>query len=209
MRSLGPDDTRYLRRWPTLANLLTLGNLSAGFLAALEVIEADLAEAAALIALAALLDALDGPAARRGRGGASEFGAGLDSLADLISFGMVPALALYLEFFSGAGQPLRGLRLVICIAFVLCGALRLARFSVSRHPLHFVGMPIPPAGLALVSLPTLGIGTLPALCVGAALCLLMVGKFRVPTLRGLAELFDKGRNRPEAEVRGTEEEAGT
>lgn len=179
-----------------------------GFLAALKAVDADPAGAAAFVALAALLDALDGPAARRGRAGASEFGASLDSLADLVSFGMVPALALYLELFSGAGQPLRGAGLVICIAFVLCGALRLARFSVSRHPLHFVGLPIPPAGLALVAVAALGAGALPALCVAAALCLLMVGTFRVPTLRGLARLSATGKNRTEAEARSAEEEAG-
>lgn len=198
-----------MRLYPTLANLLTLANLTAGFLAALEAVDADPAGAAALIALAALLDALDGPVARRGRGGASEFGASLDSLADLVSFGMAPALALYMELFSGAGQPLRGVGVALSIAFVLCGALRLARFSVSRHPLHFLGLPIPPAGLALVALPALGAAALPALCVGAALCLLMVSTIRVPTLRGLARLFGKGKNRPEAETRGAEEEART
>lgn len=197
-----------MRRHLRLANLLTLGSLTAGFLAALRVIEGDPAGAAALVALAALLDILDGGAARLGRGGASDFGASLDSLADLVSFGMAPALALYLELFLATGQPLRGMGLALCAAFVLCGAMRLARFSVSRHPLRFAGLPIPPAGLALVALAALGAGAQLALCVGAAMCLLMVSTVRVPTLRGLAILLAGAKNKPEAETRGAEEEAG-
>lgn len=196
-----------MRHYLTLANLLTLGSLTAGFLAALRVFEADLLGAAGLVALAALLDTVDGVAARRGSGGASEFGASLDSLADLISFGMVPTLAVYLNLFSTMEHPLRATGLAVCTLFVLCSALRLARFSVTKHLRCFVGLPTPPAGLALVALPAFGAPVLLALCVCGALCVLMVSTIRVPTLHGLAELFGKNREEEKPETDGTEEEA--
>lgn len=196
-----------MRRRLTLANLLTLGSLTAGFLAALRVIEADPVGAAILIAVAALLDALDGPAARRRAGGSSEFGASLDSLADLVSFGMVPALALYLGLVSVAQPPLLMMGLAVCIAFVLCSALRLARFSGTRHPLHFVGLPTPPAGLALVVLPALDAPAVPAIFTSGLLCLLMISTARVPTLRGLATLFSRSTESEEPEAAATDEEA--
>lgn len=196
-----------MRRYLTLANLLTLGSLTAGFLAALRVIEADPVGAAALVALAALLDAIDGAAARRGPGGASEFGASLDSLADLVSFGMVPALALYLNLSYAMGAALQGLAFTVSLVFVVCSALRLARFSVHSDPLYFVGLPTPVAGLALMALPAIGAPALAALCAGGVLCVLMVSTIRVPTLRGLAKLPGTKSGKYSSEPEATEEEA--
>lgn len=196
-----------MRRYPTLANLLTLGSLTLGFLAALRVLEADPVGVAALIVLAALLDAMDGVAARRGLGGASEFGASLDSMADLVSFGLVPALALYLSLFYEMGAALQGLGLTVSLVFVLCSALRLARFSVTRHSLYFVGLPTPPAGLALMALPAFDAPAPGALCAGGALGVLMVSTIRVPTLRGLAKLPATNSGEYGGEPEATEEEA--
>ncbi|MDA5193264.1 CDP-diacylglycerol--serine O-phosphatidyltransferase [Govanella unica] len=102
------------------------------------------------IFLAALLDTLDGRVARMVKG-TSRFGAELDSLADVISFGVAPAVLIYLWTLSSLG----GIGWVLALAFAVCCALRLARFNVmstdDQPPsAFFVGLPSPmAAGLAL------------------------------------------------------------
>lgn len=107
-------------------------------------------QAAALVLVAAGLDLLDGAVARRSASD-GEFGGNLDSLADLVSFGVAPALALYLS--SLHALPVTGV--AVCLFYVVCGALRLARFPLVKSPDLFVGLPIPPAGvmLAILSVP--------------------------------------------------------
>jgi CDP-diacylglycerol--serine O-phosphatidyltransferase len=111
--------------------------------------------AAILLVLAGVFDALDGFVARA-TGTSSEFGMQLDSIADVMNFGCAPGLLLYCYGFVqlGQGQPtLLRAGGVACFIFVVCGALRLARFNVSvgrTDPRYFVGMPIT-AGAACVA----------------------------------------------------------
>ncbi|MES2757335.1 MAG: CDP-diacylglycerol--serine O-phosphatidyltransferase [Pseudomonadota bacterium] len=111
--------------------------------------------AAILLVLAGIFDALDGFVARA-TGTSSEFGMQLDSIADVMNFGCAPGLLLYCYGFVqlGHGQPtLLRMGGVACFIFVVCGALRLARFNVSvgqSDPRYFVGMPIT-AGAACVA----------------------------------------------------------
>jgi CDP-diacylglycerol--serine O-phosphatidyltransferase len=160
-----------------LSAAITCGNLTAGFLAVVLASRGALPEAAGLVALAAALDAADGPVARRGSAG-GEFGANLDSLADLVSFGAAPALALYL----GVLHELDAVGLLTCAAFVVCGAVRLARFPLVRRPDRYVGLPIPPAGLALVLLAAAGPPPAAALLAALLLGALMVSRVPFPTL---------------------------
>jgi CDP-diacylglycerol--serine O-phosphatidyltransferase len=118
-----------------------------GFLAILAVSRMKFDLAVLCIAVAALLDLLDGPMARR-RDQDGAFGCNLDSLADLLSFGAAPAFALYQSALYLVPVP----GLTACLLFVVCGALRLARFPLVRNVRHFVGLPIPPAGLVVVLL---------------------------------------------------------
>jgi CDP-diacylglycerol--serine O-phosphatidyltransferase len=134
-----------------LADLLTLGNAACGMVAifaAMAYVETRdrrcLLGAAALIPLALVLDVLDGRVARW-RQRHSAMGRELDSLADVISFGVAPATIAY-----GAG--LKGLwDVVILVYFVACGVSRLARFNVTAEQLsagadkvtYFEGTPIP------------------------------------------------------------------
>lgn len=183
-----------MRQYLTLANLLTGGSLAAGFVALQRVSESDLPGAAALVALAALLDSLDGVAARRREDGGNIFGATLDSLADLVSFGVAPAFALY-HALPHSPYIVQIASLAVCMVFVLCGALRLARFSVTKDPLYFVGLPIPPAGVlvalgaALAPTPLL---VLPTVCL---LCALMVSDAPFPTLSSLRRIPRYGAKR--------------
>lgn len=138
-----------------IPNGLTLLALSAG-LSAIRLALTDRWElAVTAIGVAMVLDALDGRIARL-MDATSEFGAQLDSLADVINFGVAPALMVYLWAMGGSG----GLGWALALVFVICCALRLARFNVSLgldEPVpwtkrFFTGVPAP-AGGGLVLLP--------------------------------------------------------
>jgi CDP-diacylglycerol---serine O-phosphatidyltransferase len=121
--------------------LFTTGNLFCGFWAIIRTIELRFVEAAALIGIAIVLDLLDGRIARM-TGTASEFGGELDSLADVISFGVAPAVLVYRWGF----ELMPRLGMVPSFLFVTCVALRLARFNVQRNVVdsrYFVGLPSP------------------------------------------------------------------
>lgn len=174
-----------MREYVNLANALTSGSLAAGFLALFLVFQTNnLVAAAGLVALAAIFDGLDGAVARR-IGSEGEFGTNLDSLADVISFGAVPAFALY----WGSLHALPVIGLAACLVFFLCGAWRLARFTLLKNPFYFVGFPIPAAGVLVALLAALLAATSPqpfvALPVVLVLSFLMICTIPFPTLSGL------------------------
>jgi CDP-diacylglycerol--serine O-phosphatidyltransferase len=133
---------RFRRGAAILPSLFTTGNLFLGFWAIIKTLEGRFVEAAPLIGGAIVLDMLDGRIARL-TGTASEFGGELDSLADVISFGVAPALLAY----RWAFEPIPRVGWLTAFFFLVCGALRLARFNVQRHSdtRYFVGLPIPAA----------------------------------------------------------------
>ena len=108
-----------------LPNLFTTGNLFCGFWAIISVFQEKYFYAAIAILLAAVFDVLDGKVARLS-GATSKFGVQYDSLADLVSFGVAPALLA----FSWALRPYGRFGWLAAFLFVVCGALRLARFNV-------------------------------------------------------------------------------
>lgn len=165
-----------MRQFVTPANLVTSGNLTAGFLALVAAQAQRLFLAAALIVLAGALDSLDGPLARR-RASDGEFGTNLDSLADLVSFGAAPALALYL----GSLHVLTGLGLAACLCFLLCGAWRLARFPLIKNPHRFTGLPIPPTGV-LIAVLAVWAPPVVAVVITVVLSVLMVSSLPFPTI---------------------------
>ena len=164
-----------------LPNLMTAGNLFCGFLSVIWCIRAyhemkltgiDLLtqEAVSLfrqavwfIFLAMLFDALDGRLARLGRR-ESLFGAEFDSIADIVSFGMAPALMVFFLILSPTqGLPFfRQVGWLLGFIYLLCAAIRLARFNVITHPLlkrskeldnkDFLGLPVPAAAGCIASI---------------------------------------------------------
>jgi len=132
-----------VKRVDILPNLLSLGNMYCGLAAIFAVSGAEVERAAWLVMLAILFDAFDGKVARLTKT-ASEFGKELDSLSDLVSFGIAPALLIY------EGVMTRDSRAAALIAAVYATttALRLARFNVGRASKsgHFIGLPAPAAG---------------------------------------------------------------
>jgi CDP-diacylglycerol--serine O-phosphatidyltransferase len=126
-----------------LPNLFTTGNLFCGFWAIISVFQEKFFYAAVAILLACAFDILDGKVARLS-GATSKFGVQYDSLADLVSFGIAPALLA----FSWALRPYGKFGWLAAFLFVVCGALRLARFNVqssSGEVKYFKGLPIPAA----------------------------------------------------------------
>lgn len=133
-----------------LPSLFTLANLACGFVSILAAARGDWERAYLFIVFAMIADVLDGAIARLA-GASGRFGNELDSLADVVSFGVAPAALLHYRF-AFASQ------WMIPLLFALAGALRLARFSAAttdRAKVHFVGLPIPAAAgmaVALVAL---------------------------------------------------------
>jgi CDP-diacylglycerol--serine O-phosphatidyltransferase len=126
-----------------LPHLVTTAGLFFGFYAIVQALAGNPDRAALAIVLAAICDALDGRLARLARA-TSRFGLEYDSIADIVSFGVAPAV---LAYSAGGLDGLRRTGLVMAFLYVAGAALRLARFNVapSRYPGRFEGMPSPAA----------------------------------------------------------------
>jgi len=141
-RSADRPRRRFRRGVYLLPSLFTLGNMFCGYACVVYAMRGEFETAAPFIGFAFLLDGLDGRIARL-TGGESEFGVQFDSLADIISFGIAPAV---LSFTWGL-QPLGRLGWAAGFMFVACAAMRLARFNIQHggDKRYFVGMPSPAA----------------------------------------------------------------
>ncbi|WP_029165642.1 CDP-diacylglycerol--serine O-phosphatidyltransferase [Aminiphilus circumscriptus] len=130
-----------------IPNMITSGNLLCGMLSLVMVIHGKFVPAAWLVFAAVFFDYMDGKMARS-LGGSSAFGMELDSLADVVSFGVAPGLIVYGAYLHGF---LGVTGALVAAFFALCGALRLARFNVMHVPGSFQGLPIPAGGLFVAS----------------------------------------------------------
>jgi len=173
------------------ATITSLG-LLAGFYSLISAINAHFELAALMIAVAFICDGLDGRVARASRT-SSQFGVEYDSLSDVVAFGVAPAALAY----TWALRPLGAFAIVISGLYVVCAALRLARFNVqtgSADKRRFTGLPVPGAaamiaGLVLaysyfeLSLPR----TLSALMAPLTLALagLMISRVPYPSFKGI------------------------
>lgn len=174
---------KFRRSW--VPNLVTSGNLFCGFLAVIAAVDGKAFQGAVLICLAASFDTLDGRTARA-LGVSGEFGKELDSLADIVSFGVAPALLIYQIALREAGL----IGVIAAGIFVCCGAGRLARYNLitSSDKRFFVGTPIPMAGMTAASLAlyTGPLNPLVATAIIAITGLLMISTLRFPALEQLA-----------------------
>ncbi len=126
-----------------MPSLFTTGNIVMGFYAVVLGLRGEFATAALIIFIAGILDGLDGKIARMTHT-ESDFGREFDSLADLFTFGVAPALLAYLWGL----QPLGRIGWLIPLFFLICTAVRLARFNVQTKVVdsrYFVGLPSPAA----------------------------------------------------------------
>ncbi len=180
-----------------LPSLLTTANLFCGFLAIVLSAQARFLEAAVAIFVGMVLDILDGKVARLTRT-TTQFGVEFDSLADVVSFCVAPAFMLYSLALSRAGR----VAWLGAFLFVICCALRLARFNIHQgvsDRRYFVGLPTPAAAGIAASITLLLEGTeisrwqAAAISVGTVVvALLMVSTFRYYSFKEV----DFARRRP-------------
>ncbi len=133
-----------------LPSLFTTGNVFCGFYAFVAVLNEQFYYAAWAIAIGMIFDGLDGRIARLTKT-TSAFGEQYDSLADIITFGMAPAFLAY----SWVLKPFGRLGWMAAFLFLLCAALRLARFNVTKpetRSQHFIGLPSPAAAVVVASI---------------------------------------------------------
>ena len=181
---------RFRRGVYLLPSMFTLGNMFCGYACIVYAMRGEFATAAPFIGFAMVLDMLDGRVARM-TGTTSDFGIELDSLADVISFGIAPAL---LSFKWGL-EPLGRIGWAVGFLFVAAAALRLARFNIqtgTQDKRYFVGMPSPAAAAvpaATVFAFPYGFKTapeaLPVLAMVIVPALLMVSTIRFRSLKAV------------------------
>ncbi len=133
-----------------LPNSFTALNMACGFFSIILGWQGNFYWAALILVLGAIFDSVDGRVARM-TGTQSPFGEQFDSISDVVSFGVAPALLAYNKFFVGMGR----VGLITAFLFLLCGALRLARFNANIDRVssnYFQGLPIPSGALAIIGL---------------------------------------------------------
>ncbi|HHY72930.1 MAG TPA: CDP-diacylglycerol--serine O-phosphatidyltransferase [Bacillus bacterium] len=158
------------------ANILTILNLGFGVCSLLAIVQGQFQLGLLLIFIASLSDRFDGLVARKLHI-ESEFGKQLDSMCDIVSFGIAPALLTYLHVlheFGAAG-------ILFTLIYIACGAIRLAKFNITENNGYFTGLPITVAGIVL-TFSTLGISIFPSyvfMYFTIGLALLMVSSFKL------------------------------
>ena len=171
------------------ADLVSLGNASFGFLSIVMVMSGNLILAAKFMLIAVIFDSLDGWVARHTKG-VDEFGFGknIDSLADVISFGVAPGMLLYSACVT---YSIPYINILVSLLIVICGILRLARFNVladltaNSSGDKFVGLPIPSTALILGSFYISGIFQMDlALVMMMVVSLFMISTVEYPKFKG-------------------------
>jgi CDP-diacylglycerol---serine O-phosphatidyltransferase len=177
------------RRRPinVLASALTTMGLYCGIRAMFSSIDGEFEVAALFILGAIIFDSLDGTVAKLTKS-TSEFGKELDSLCDLVSFGAAPAVLIYTAYLHDAQSMGGKAASFFAVIYVICGALRLARYNVYQSEMraYFVGLPIPAAAATIATFVSfthnLGLSVANwVLCpLTLGLAYLMVSSFRYP-----------------------------
>ena len=206
------DQARIQRSLSIVPSLFTIGNIFCGFYSIVATFRGNWDYAAILIGIGYILDGLDGRIARLTQT-TSDFGVQLDSIADVITFGVAPSILAFSWGF-GASEGIDGsvathvhqLGSLASFAFVVCGALRLARFNLqSRKPpeagskRYFVGLPIPAAAGMIAAV--VHFFKTPTLMVGSALLwsflILLLAFLMISTVRYYSfKEFDVKKARP-------------
>ena len=170
-----------------LPNLFTASSIFVGVISIVEASKGHFVLASWLILLALIFDGLDGRIARM-TNTTSQFGVEFDSLADIISFGIAPAMLLY--FFTGHAFGRFGI--LVSALYVIFGAIRLARFNISTaktDPNVFIGLPIPTAAIfvsmwiLLFHKYALEDYSIVLLFLALGIAILMVSNFRYPSFK--------------------------
>lgn len=170
-----------------IPNVFTFINLSCGIISILSVMDEKYAVSGIFILLAGLVDRYDGRIARF-LNVSSDLGKELDSLADLVSFGVAPSILVYILFNLESFGPKGLLGFAVLLLFPICGAYRLARFNTTDFDGAFTGVPITIVGcfMALFSLIIFNFKVTPSIYLVVLLMILgsylMVSKIKLKKL---------------------------
>jgi archaetidylserine synthase len=186
-----------IRHYMAAADLISLVNASFGFLAVLMVTRGNLIFAANFMLLAVIFDSVDGWVARKTkRVDRLGFGKNIDSLSDVISFGVAPGMLLYS---ACASYSIQYINIIVALLIVICGILRLSRFNVLADSSDvpsgdkFVGLPIPITALILGSFYLSGMFRMDlALIIMAVVAVLMISTVDYPKFRGIKLMIGGG-----------------
>jgi archaetidylserine synthase len=177
-----------IKHYMSYADIVSLGNASFGFLSIIMVLNGYLGLAAQFMLVAVIFDSLDGWVARKTkRVDKFGFGENIDSLSDVISFGVAPGMLLYS---ACASFSIPYINIVVALLILLCGILRLARFNVITDSGEgadekFVGLPIPSTALILGSFYLSGIFRADlAIVIMVVVSVLMISTVGYPKFRG-------------------------
>lgn len=178
-----------IRHYMASADLVSLANACSGFLAVVMVSTGNLLLASQFMLLAVIFDSVDGWVARRtNRVDEHGFGKNMDSLSDVISFGVAPGMLLFTACQSFSIQYIN---ILVSLLIVICGILRLSRFNVLADSSDvpggdkFVGLPIPITALILGSFYISGMFRMDlALIMMAVVAVLMISTIQYPKFRG-------------------------
>jgi archaetidylserine synthase len=171
-------------------DIATIINLLFGTLAILFLVEAyenNIQIAAVFVLVCVLADGADGYLARTW--GQGSLGFQLDSLADFVSFGLLPSILIFYEGRAAVGiRALFFILFIISFIYAVCGMLRLARYNISPEETVFYGLPITAGGLTVALYILVGLPPAGLLLVALVLAALMVSDFRYPKIRNTLTL---------------------
>ena len=161
-----------------IPNIFTFINLSCGIISILSVMDEKYAMAGVFILLAGLVDRYDGRVARF-LNVSSDLGKELDSLADLVSFGVAPSILVYIFFNLDSFGPNGLLGFAVLLLFPICGAYRLARFNTAEFDGSFTGVPITIVGcfMALFSIIVIQLNLNMTMLIYISVLLMIIGSY--------------------------------
>jgi len=186
-----------IRSYTSIADLFSIANASSGFLSILMASMGDLVLSAKFMLIAVIFDSVDGWVARKiNREDESGFGTNMDSLSDIVSFGVAPAMLLYISSTQyGVNYFNMIIALVVALLVLICGILRLSRFNVTADLCKdkFFGLPIPTTALILGTFYLSGFyNEYLALVIMLIVSLLMISTFQYPKIKDIRILFVGG-----------------
>lgn len=173
-----------IQNFIAISDIISLLNMSSGFLSVICSINHDFELSAILMIIAIMFDSVDGWVARKAnRDDSLGFGKNIDSLSDIISFGVAPAVFLYTSI-NTSSMPLQLIVILVSLLIVICGVLRLTRYNVIADHIKtsgFIGFPIPGISFIIATLYLSGLyENHLALLLAAIVSILMISNVKYP-----------------------------
>lgn len=173
-----------IQSFVAISDLISLLNMSSGFLSIILAINHFFELSALLMIVAIMFDSADGWVARKtNRNDSLGFGKNIDSLSDIVSFGVAPAVFLYTSL-NTTPMPLQTIVILVSLLIVVCGILRLTRYNVIADHIKtsgFIGFPIPGISFILATLYLSGLFNIySALILASIVSILMISNIKYP-----------------------------